>query len=46
VCATGATVNYQVYPGDHESMMVTSFSDQMSWIMDRFQERPAPNSCK
>jgi dienelactone hydrolase len=46
VCATGATVNYQVYPGDHDSMMVTSFSDQMSWIMDRFQERPAPNSCK
>ena len=45
-CATGATVNYQVYPGDHDSMMVTSFSDQVSWIMDRFQERPAPNSCK
>jgi alpha-beta hydrolase superfamily lysophospholipase len=46
VCATGATVNYQVYPGDHDSMMVTSFSDLMSWIVDRFQERPAPNSCK
>jgi alpha-beta hydrolase superfamily lysophospholipase len=46
LCATGAAVDYQVYPGDHESMLVTSFSDQMSWIMDRFQERKSAGNCK
>jgi dienelactone hydrolase len=46
LCATGAAVDYQVYPGDHESMLVTSFSDQMSWIMDRFQERKSAGNCR
>jgi dienelactone hydrolase len=46
LCATGAAVDYQVYPGDHESMLVTSFSDQVSWIMDRFQERKSAGNCK
>jgi hypothetical protein len=46
LCATGSAVDYQVYPGDHESMLVTSFSDQMSWIMDRFQERKSAGNCK
>jgi len=46
LCATGAAVDYQVYPGDHESMMVTSFSDEMSWIMDRFQGRTSAGNCK
>jgi hypothetical protein len=45
LCATGASVDYQVYPGDHESMLLTSFSDQVNWIMDRFQDRPAPKNC-
>jgi len=39
--ATGAAVDYQVVPGDHESMLVTSLPDQVSWVMERFQERPA-----
>jgi acetyl esterase/lipase len=46
LCATGAAVDYQVYPGDHESMMVTSLSDRMSWIMGRFQGRQAAGNCK
>jgi Secretory lipase len=46
LCATGATVDYQVYPGDHESMMVTSLSDGMSWIMERFQGQRAAGNCK
>jgi dienelactone hydrolase len=46
LCATGAAVNYQVYPGGHESMMLTAFADQVSWVMDRFQDRPVPKSCK
>jgi len=46
LCATGATVNYQSYPGDHETMMLTSLSDQLNWIVDRFQDRPAPSQCK
>jgi DNA polymerase II small subunit/DNA polymerase delta subunit B len=46
LCATGAAVDYQVYPGDHESMMITSLSDGMSWIMDRFQGQRAAGNCK
>jgi dienelactone hydrolase len=46
LCATGATVNYRKYPGDHESMLATSLADQVSWIVDRFQGRPAEGNCK
>jgi pimeloyl-ACP methyl ester carboxylesterase len=45
LCATGATVRYKKYPGDHGTMMKSSFSDQMSWIVERFQGRPATTSC-
>jgi hypothetical protein len=33
--AKGATVSYKSYPGNHGTMMQSSFSDQMSWIADR-----------
>jgi len=46
LCSTGATVDYQVYPGDHESMLVTSLADQMSWIGERFQGRPPAGNCQ
>ncbi len=46
VCATGAAVSYRKYPGDHESMLVTSLADELSWITERFQGLPAQGNCK
>jgi pimeloyl-ACP methyl ester carboxylesterase len=44
-CRLGGTVKYKMYPGDHETMVKSSYGDQMQWIMDRFQDRPAPREC-
>ncbi len=40
-CKAGGQLSYQTYPGDHSSMMRSSFKDQMSWIRDRFDGKPA-----
>ena len=46
LCSTRATVTYQVYPGDRKSMLLTAFPDQLDWIVDRLQDRPATSTCK
>jgi pimeloyl-ACP methyl ester carboxylesterase len=43
-CKAGGRLSYQTYAGDHSSMMRSSFKDQMSWIKDRFGEKPAAGS--
>ena len=43
-CKAGGQFSYKAYPGDHSSMMKSSFPDQMSWIKDRFQGKPAAAS--
>ena len=35
-CEAGGNILYRVYEGDHDSMMETSFDDQMKWISDQF----------
>ena len=45
LCGLGAQVQYKMYAGDHESMMRSSYEDQMRWITDRFAGRPAPKAC-
>lgn len=40
-CKAGGQLSYKTYPGDHSSMMRSSFQDQMSWIKDRFAGKPA-----
>jgi pimeloyl-ACP methyl ester carboxylesterase len=43
-CTAGEQLSYKAYPGDHASMMRSSFKDQISWIRDRFEGKPAAGS--
>lgn len=45
LCKLGATVKYKMYPGDHGTMMQSSYEDQMQWIADRFAGKPAATEC-
>ena len=46
LCAAGAQVQRQVYPGlGHDPVVYGSLSDQMDWIAARFAGRPAPSDC-
>jgi len=45
LCKLGATVKYKMYPGDHGSMMESSYQDQVSWIVDRFAGKPGATQC-
>jgi hypothetical protein len=46
LCSTRATVTYQVYQGDRGTMLLTAFPEQLDWIVDRLQDRPATSTCK
>jgi hypothetical protein len=38
----GTIVEYEKYPGlDHDSLVFGSFRDQVQWVQDRFDGKPA-----
>jgi pimeloyl-ACP methyl ester carboxylesterase len=46
LCAAGATVQRNVYPGlGHDAVVYGSLRDQLEWIAARFAGRPAPSNC-
>lgn len=45
-CQSGGDVFFQVYSGNHDSMMETSYADQMRWMRDRFKGIPAKANCQ
>lgn len=45
-CKTGGGVFYKSYPGDHGTMMQSSYDDQLAWIKDRFAGKPATTNCQ
>lgn len=46
-CASGATISYTHYKDtDHIRLSARAQSDFLSWIADRFGEKPAPTSCR
>jgi hypothetical protein len=42
-CKAGGQFSYKAYPGDHSSMMRSSFKEQLSWIRD---QDPRQACCK
>lgn len=45
-CAMGATLRFDTYPvGEHVSAAVQSTAQQISYLRDRFNGLPAPNTC-
>lgn len=45
-CAGGARITYRSYPGlDHLPTMMRTVPDQLAWIKDRFEGRPAAVDC-
>ncbi len=46
LCARGQIVEYRGYPGVHHITAVPVVTpDVAAWIVDRFAEKPAPNTC-
>ncbi len=45
-CRHGVQLTFRSYPGlDHDPVMELSAPDQLAWIRDRFDGKPAQNSC-
>lgn len=44
-CAKGVVVQSVTQPGDHVSMLATGYPGAVSWIADRFADKPAPSTC-
>ena len=46
LCAAGSTVMYQEWPGVHHGLIGSdSALEAVAWITDRFDGKPAPNTC-
>jgi Secretory lipase len=42
----GYPIEYRSYPGqDHDPVMMKSTPDQIRWIKDRFEGKPATSNC-
>lgn len=44
-CGSGATVQWQDYPGEHVTAYVEAVPAAMLWMRDRFAGTPAPSTC-
>ncbi|MDP4013968.1 MAG: alpha/beta fold hydrolase [Candidatus Nanopelagicales bacterium] len=45
-CRQGSTVALQTYPEDvHSSLLYTGAPEAISWLQDRFADKPAPSDC-
>ena len=44
-CAAGITTSWRTYPGDHLLTDNQAIGDVVSWLGDRFADRPARNDC-
>jgi pimeloyl-ACP methyl ester carboxylesterase len=45
-CRNGIALQFRAYPGlDHDPTMDKSTPDQLTWIRDRMDGKPVPNSC-